>query len=86
MTPPPSIQLSAAEARRVLYLLTLIRAFEERVLKLVSDGSIRGTTHPYVGQEAVAVGACLALRATTGWSARTAATAICSPRAAIRTA
>jgi TPP-dependent pyruvate/acetoin dehydrogenase alpha subunit len=58
--------LSAAEARRVLYQLTLIRAFEERVLKLVSDGSIRGTTHPYVGQEAVAVGACLALR-TDDW-------------------
>jgi TPP-dependent pyruvate/acetoin dehydrogenase alpha subunit len=54
--------LSAAEARRVLFQLTLIRVFEERVLLLVSDGSIRGTTHPYVGQEAVAVGACLALR------------------------
>jgi TPP-dependent pyruvate/acetoin dehydrogenase alpha subunit len=54
--------LSAAEARRVLFQLTLIRVFEERVLMLVSDGSIRGTTHPYVGQEAVAVGACLALR------------------------
>jgi TPP-dependent pyruvate/acetoin dehydrogenase alpha subunit len=54
--------LSPAEARRVLYQLSLARAFEERVLKLVSDGSIRGTTHPYVGQEAVAVGACLALR------------------------
>jgi TPP-dependent pyruvate/acetoin dehydrogenase alpha subunit len=57
-----TVPLSAAEARRVLFQLTLIRAFEERVLKLVSDGSIRGTTHPYVGQEAVAVGACLALR------------------------
>ena len=57
-----TIPLSATEARRVLYQLTLIRAFEERVLTLVSDGSIRGTTHPYVGQEAVAVGACLALR------------------------
>ena len=54
--------LSAAEARRVLYLLSLARIFEERVLKLVSDGSIRGTTHPYVGQEAVAVGACMALQ------------------------
>ncbi len=54
--------LTAAEARRVLYQLALTRTFEERVLKLVSDGSIRGTTHPYVGQEAVAVGACLALQ------------------------
>ena len=57
-----TVPLSAAEARRVLFQLTLIRIFEERILKLVSDGSIRGTTHPYVGQEAVAVGACLALR------------------------
>jgi len=55
--------LSADAARGALYLLMLIRAFEERVLQLVSDGSIRGTTHPYVGQEAVAVGACMALRA-----------------------
>jgi len=58
----PSSVVTAAEARRVFYLLVLTRSFEERVLKLVSDGSIRGTTHPYVGQEAVAVGACLALR------------------------
>lgn len=57
----PSL-LNAGETRRALYLLALIRVFEERVLTLVSDGSIRGTTHPYVGQEAVAVGACLALR------------------------
>lgn len=54
--------LSSAEARRALYLLQLIRVFEERMLKLVGEGRIRGTTHPYVGQEAVAVGACLALR------------------------
>ena len=60
MTPCPTF--TGAVLRRVLYLLTLIRLFEERVLTLVSDGSIRGTTHPYVGQEAVAVGACLVLR------------------------
>ncbi|MFQ5665246.1 MAG: thiamine pyrophosphate-dependent dehydrogenase E1 component subunit alpha [Candidatus Binatia bacterium] len=63
MTAARTTAVSAAEARRVLYLLALIRAFEERVLKLVADGSIRGTTHPYVGQEAVAVGACWALHA-----------------------
>jgi TPP-dependent pyruvate/acetoin dehydrogenase alpha subunit len=62
MTPSSTPPLTTVEARHVLYQLTLIRAFEERVLKLVSDGSIRGTTHPYVGQEAVAVGACLPLR------------------------
>jgi TPP-dependent pyruvate/acetoin dehydrogenase alpha subunit len=63
MTPAGSMAVGGAAARRVFYLLVLIRAFEERVLKLVADGSIRGTTHPYVGQEAVAVGACLALSA-----------------------
>jgi len=52
----------APEARRAFYLMVLIRSFEERLLKLVSDGTIRGTTHPYVGQEAVAVGAVMALR------------------------
>jgi TPP-dependent pyruvate/acetoin dehydrogenase alpha subunit len=62
MSAAVTLPLSPAEARRVLYQLSLARVFEERVLKLVSDGSIRGTTHPYVGQEAVAVGACLALR------------------------
>lgn len=55
-------ELTGRQARDVLYRLGLIRGFEERVLKLVGDGSIRGTTHPYVGQEAVAVGACLPLR------------------------
>jgi len=62
MTEPMAYPLTAAEARRVLYLLTMSRAFEERVMALVTDGSIRGTTHPYVGQEAVAVGACLGLQ------------------------
>jgi len=55
--------LAQTDAERILYLLVLIRLFEERVLKLVSDGSIRGTAHPYIGQEAVAVGGCLPLHA-----------------------
>lgn len=50
------------EGRRVLYLMSLIRVFDERALELVADGSIRGTSHPYVGQEAVAVGVCAALQ------------------------
>jgi TPP-dependent pyruvate/acetoin dehydrogenase alpha subunit len=54
--------LTPAAAGRALFQLKLIRLFEERMLQLVNDGSIRGTTHPYVGQEAVAVGTCLALR------------------------
>jgi TPP-dependent pyruvate/acetoin dehydrogenase alpha subunit len=55
-------RLSRIQAREALYRMLLARVFEERVLKLVADGSIRGTTHPYVGQEGVATGVCMALR------------------------
>jgi TPP-dependent pyruvate/acetoin dehydrogenase alpha subunit len=34
----------------------LIRAFETRVLELFSQGKLFGTTHTYIGQEAVAAG------------------------------
>ena len=39
-----------------------IRHFEEQVLQLVDRGEIVGAAHCYIGEEAVAVGACLALR------------------------
>ncbi len=39
-----------------------IRRFEERVIQLVERGEIVGAAHSYIGEEAVAVGACLALR------------------------
>jgi pyruvate dehydrogenase E1 component alpha subunit len=39
-----------------------IRAFEHRAYELYREGVMRGTTHAYVGQEAVAVGVCSALR------------------------
>lgn len=42
-------------------LMLTIRCFEEKVEDLFSRGLIGGTTHPASGQEAVAVGACLAL-------------------------
>lgn len=40
-----------------------IRAFEEAVERLFSEGRIRGTAHTAIGQEAVAVGVCAALEA-----------------------
>ena len=43
--------------------MRLIRRFEELALDLVKQGVIVGGTHPYIGQEAVAVGVCAALRA-----------------------
>jgi TPP-dependent pyruvate/acetoin dehydrogenase alpha subunit len=42
--------------------MTLIRAFETRVAELYRDGEIPGFVHTSLGQEAVAVGVCAALR------------------------
>ncbi|WP_405069254.1 thiamine pyrophosphate-dependent dehydrogenase E1 component subunit alpha [Kribbella sp. NBC_01510] len=39
----------------------LIRRFEERAIEFVRSGEIVGGIHPYVGQEAIAVGVCAAL-------------------------
>jgi pyruvate dehydrogenase E1 component alpha subunit len=41
--------------------MRLIRRFEERALALVKSGDIVGGIHPYIGEEAVAVGVCAAL-------------------------
>lgn len=48
----------AAAYRQML----VIRKFEETIRDLYQQGQIRGSFHPCVGQEATAVGACLALR------------------------
>jgi TPP-dependent pyruvate/acetoin dehydrogenase alpha subunit len=40
----------------------VIRKFEETIRDLYQQQKIRGSFHPCVGQEAVAVGACMALR------------------------
>jgi len=39
-----------------------LRRFEEKVEELYAQGLIPGVAHPYIGQEAVAVGVCSALR------------------------
>ncbi len=39
-----------------------IRAFELRAMELFEEKLIRGSVHPYIGMEAIAVGACAALR------------------------
>jgi len=41
--------------------MRLIRRFEERAAELRNAGFIPGFLHPYIGQEAVAVGTCAAL-------------------------
>ena len=43
--------------------MALIRNFEEQVRQLYMQGLIRGSTHLYIGEEAVAVGVCAALNA-----------------------
>jgi TPP-dependent pyruvate/acetoin dehydrogenase alpha subunit len=40
----------------------LIRAFEREVYQLNTSGLVRGTAHLYIGMEAIAVGACAAMR------------------------
>ena len=44
------------------YRLWLIRYFDQSAMALYQQDMIRGTTHAYIGEEAVAVGACAALR------------------------
>ena len=40
----------------------MIRVFETQCIKLYRSGDIRGYFHPYLGEEAIAVGVCSALR------------------------
>jgi acetoin:2,6-dichlorophenolindophenol oxidoreductase subunit alpha len=44
--------------------MRLIRRFEERVIQLVNANEIAGTTHEYIGEEAIAVGICTVLKQT----------------------
>jgi len=46
----------------MLTMMVRIRAFELKLAELVRNLVIKGTMHPYVGQEAVATGVCTALR------------------------
>jgi pyruvate dehydrogenase E1 component alpha subunit len=55
--------LDADRLREGLRLMLTIRYFDERALALYRAGEMRGTTHPYIGMEAVGVGVMLALRA-----------------------
>ncbi|MFD9689235.1 thiamine pyrophosphate-dependent dehydrogenase E1 component subunit alpha [Kitasatospora sp. NPDC001309] len=62
MTAPPAAAIAPLAAPAERYrMLRLIRGFEELALGLVKSGAIPGGIHPYIGQEAVAVGVCSAL-------------------------
>ena len=54
--------LDGERLREALRLMLTIRFFDERALALYRAGEMRGTTHPYIGMEAVGVGVTLALR------------------------
>jgi len=64
---PPAVPVlsTAATADQQIAMLERmceIRGFEDEVQRMFAQGLVRGTTHLYQGQEAVAVGVCSALR------------------------
>ena len=56
-------ELAPNELHKLFRLMVLIRRFEEKSAELYSEGKIGGFLHLYIGEEAVAVGACQALGA-----------------------
>src|SRR5215207_2965877 len=58
------MSLERAELVEMLRTMILIREFDLLALELRTAGQITGAMHPYVGEEAVAVGVCSALRVT----------------------
>jgi len=55
-------ELSIKEMAALYGRMVLIRFFEEQAIELFAKGLITGSTHPCIGQEAIAVGVCSALR------------------------
>src|SRR2546428_12542899 len=55
------MMLDTARLVEMLRAMILIREFDELAIRLRVAGKIYGAVHPYVGQEAVAVGVCSAL-------------------------
>ena len=75
--PPPSIASGGAQAaladsgnqalpepevlERMFSTMYRIRRFEEHTAELFQAGIVKGTAHSYIGEEAIATGACLNL-------------------------
>jgi pyruvate dehydrogenase E1 component alpha subunit len=55
------MQLTAEQQVETLRRMWLIRYFEEAAIRLYGEGRYRGSTHPYIAQEATALGVCAAL-------------------------
>jgi pyruvate dehydrogenase E1 component alpha subunit len=58
----PTAEVGAELALRIYQQMQRIRSFEERVDQLYRSAKMPGLAHLYVGEEAVAVGVCEALR------------------------
>ncbi len=56
------MSVSGTDRKALLERMLLIRRFEERVKVLYNEEKVVGAIHLYIGQEAVAVGVCAALR------------------------
>jgi len=57
----PAVSPDLAALEELLLQMWRIRAFELRAMELFEEKLIRGSVHPYVGMEAIAVGVCSAL-------------------------
>lgn len=56
------MDLTRHQLADMYYRMWLIRLFDSAARTLFMQNMLRGTTHTYTGQEAVAIGACAALR------------------------
>ena len=62
MTAATASELTSEQLIDLFRRMCLIRSFEEHARTLYMQARVRGATHMYIGEEAVAVGACAALR------------------------
>ena len=58
------MEITKAVQKLMLERMWTIRNFEEKVMEVHEAGEFVGAAHPYIGEEAVAVGLCLALKDT----------------------
>ena len=56
------MSLRSEQRIEILRKMWRIRYFEEAAIRLYGEGHYRGSTHPYIAQEATALGVCAALR------------------------
>ena len=55
-------ELTDEQLLAIFRTMLTIRAFDSKVITVWQDAAIAGTSHPYIGMEAIAAGACAALR------------------------